>query len=384
MNPDVIVVGLGAMGSAALYQLAKRGAAVHGIDRFSPPHEHGSSHGETRITRQAVGEGDAYVPLVLRSHEIWREIEAETGLALFDACGGLVFAGAGSQHPRKRRFLEDTMALARQHAIPHEVLGASELAYRFPQFILKGDERAYYEPGAGMLFPERCIFAQLDLARRNGAAMLLDEPVLAIEPEGGGVRVRTARAGYAAPSVIVTAGAWNAGLLGRGDLTIRRQVLTWFEAESPDEYAPGRFPVFIALHGADDHCYGFPIPPGTAGFKIATETYDEAPAVPEETRREVEEAESDAFYDRHVAGRLRGIARRRVKAKTCLYTISPDLGFVIERLPRDPRIVLVSACSGHGFKHSAAIGEGLAELVLDGRPRVPLDAFGSGRFARPG
>ena len=235
-----------------------------------------------------------------------------------------------------------------------------------------------------MLFPERCISAQLELARRSGAEMLLDEPVLSIEAVGEGARVRTARGSHSAPVVVVTAGAWNAGLLGLGNLTIRRQVLTWFEAESPDEFAPGRFPVFISLHGADDQSYGFPIPPGTTGVKIATETYDEAPAVPEETRRDVAEAESHAVYDRHVAGRLRGIGRRRIKAKTCLYTMSPDLDFIVERLPHDPGIVVVSACSGHGFKHSAAIGEALAELVLDGSPRLSLDAFGSKRLASPG
>lgn len=387
MNADVIVVGLGAMGSAAAYQLAKRGARVVGIDRFAPPHEHGSSHGETRITRQAIGEGEAYVPLVLRSHEIWREIEAETGEELFLPCGGLVLSGSGSHHPKKAGFLDITVAAARRYGIAHEVLSAGEIARRFPQFVLQGDERGYFEPGAGLLYPERCIAAQLALAARAGATIRTGEIVTAIRPSGTGVRVETDGAVYEAATVIVAAGAWTPGLVGPalGRLEVYRQVLTWYEVEDPADYAPERFPVFISMHGDDgDQSYGFPIPAGTAGLKVATEAYDGLLSSPDLIDRNVTAAETGATYDRHVAGRLRGVRRVCLKAKTCLYTQAPDANFVIDRDPESERILLASACSGHGFKHSPAIGEALAQLALDGRTAADLTPFALARWGAAG
>lgn len=375
---DVIVVGLGAMGSAAAYQLAKRGARVIGIDRFAPPHDQGSSHGDTRITRQAIGEGEHFVPLVLRSHEIWREIEAETGEALFDACGALILSGASSSHPKKAGFLDRTIAAARRFDIPHEVLSAPDIAARFPQFILEGDESGYFEPDAGLLKPEACIAAQLGLARRAGAAIHANEPVAAIEPTGSGVRVTTARGTYEAGRAVVTAGAWSPGLVGAAldGLEIHRQVLTWFEVDRPEEYRPGRFPVFIWMHGAEgEQSYGFPVSEGSHGFKVATEIYEGALPAPEYARRTVDPAEITHIYERHVAGRFHGVRPDCVKAATCLYTMAPDNRFLIDRHPDSDRILLASACSGHGFKHSAAIGEALAELALEGRSRISLSPF---------
>lgn len=378
MVADAIVIGLGAMGSAAALQLARRGAKVVGIDRFSPPHEHGSSHGETRITREAIGEGECYVPLVKRAHEIWREIEAETGEELLVQCGGLVLSGARSSHPKKAGFLDQTVAAARRYNIPHEVLSAEEVRTRFPQFVLEGDERAYFEPGAGFVYPERCIAAQLRLAAQAGASIRTGEIVTAISSSGSGVRVETDRGVYEAGRAILSAGAWNPGLAVSplGHMSIHRQVLNWFEAEDPAQYTPGRFPVFIWMHGSEgDQSYGFPIPPGTEGLKVATETYERTLGSPDEIDRTVASVETAFTYDKHVRGRLRGVTERCLKSKTCLYTLAPDSRFVIDAHPENDRLTIVSACSGHGFKHSAAIGEAVAEHTLEGRSRLDLSPF---------
>lgn len=367
------------MGSAAAYQLARRGASVVGIDRFAPPHAQGSSHGHTRITRQAIGEGESYVPMVLRSNEIWREIEAATGETLFLPCGALIMAEAGSHHPQKAGFVDATIAAARRFAIAHEVLDAAEIAARYPQFILRGDERGYHEPGGGLLYPERCIAAQLRLAAGAGAAIRTGEVVTAVEATGSGVRIVTDRDTYEAGRAIVSAGAWNPGLVGPalGHMRLHRQMLGWFDVDEPADYAPDRFPVFMRMHGqAGDQCYGFPIPAGTEGFKVATEAYPDALPSPEAMDREVAPAEIDDVYDRHVAGRFRGVRRRTLEATTCLYTLAADNRFVIAAHPESRHVIVVSACSGHGFKHSAAIGEAAAELALTGAAALDLAAFG--------
>jgi sarcosine oxidase len=215
-NFDVIVVGLGAMGSAAVYQLAKRGVKVLGIDRYNPPHAYGSTHGETRITRLAIGEGLEYVPLVMRSHEIWREIESETNYELLVQCGGLIIAkrnGAGTHHG-KHQFLKRTIAAAQQFDIEHETLTADEIKARFPQFNLEGDEEGYYERAAGFVMPERCVQAQLELAQQRGASVKTNERVLSYDVDSNGsITVKTDKRVYNAQRLIISAGSYiNQGL----------------------------------------------------------------------------------------------------------------------------------------------------------------------------
>ena len=219
------------MGSASLYQLARRGARVIGIDRFVPPHDRGSSHGESRITRQAIAEGDEYVPFVLRSHEIWRELEADTGESLLLPVGGLLLgreAGTTARHHGQADFVRRTIAVAERHRITHEVLNATEVGKRFPQFRLVSDEVGYYEPGAGVLRPERCIATQLDRAQAHGAIVRAGETVAGVNAAGNGVQVTTDAAAYTAGYAVVTAGAWLPGLLGGPFATlleVHRQVL---------------------------------------------------------------------------------------------------------------------------------------------------------------
>src|SRR5271167_2397504 len=208
---DVVVVGLGAMGSAALYQAAKLGASVIGIDRFTPPHDRGSSHGDTRITREAIGEGREFVPLVQRSHRIWEELETATGRSLLTRNGALVLASqsVSGDHHGSSSFVQDTISTAQEFGIAHEVLDAGEIRRRYPQFKLSGDELAYFEPGAGFRRPEACIETQLALASQIGASIFTSETVLDIrEEKPGAVEVKTDRATYSAARVIVAAGPW--------------------------------------------------------------------------------------------------------------------------------------------------------------------------------
>lgn len=382
---DVIVVGLGAMGSATLYQLAQRRVRVLGLDRFGPPHDHGSSHGETRITRQAIGEGEEYVPFALRSHEIWRALEAETGGGLLFPVGGLLIGRERStaRHHGQSDFIGRTIAAARRYEIAHEVLGAAEVAHRFPQFRLAGDERAYYEPGAGFLRPERCVATQLYRARALGATMRTGETVAAITPRGDAVDVVTDRATYAAARVVVTAGAWLPALLGgpfAKVLGVYRQVMHWFAADDAATFAPGRFPIFIWIHGSGPGDYFYGLPLVADGVKIASEQFDESTA-PDRVDRAVSPAEPAATYAAHVRGRLAGVTNRCVRSATCLYTVTPGSRFLIDRHPDAERVIVASPCSGHGFKHSAAIGEAIAELVTEGRSRIDLAPFSLARVS---
>jgi sarcosine oxidase len=383
---DFLVIGLGAMGSAALYQLAKRGNKVIGLDRFAPPHAMGSSHGETRITRQAVGEGRDYVPLVIDTHRIWRELEAETGDQLLNACGVLVMApGVGeTSHHGKPDFVARSTEAARDFGITHEVLNGKEVAHRFPQFLnLEGNEKAYYEPGGGYVLPERCINAQLTRAEQLGAVIRAGVEVLSITQTGTGVRVDTTAGTYEADQVVVSAGAWNAPLLGGPFdrlLTVNRQVLHWFELEDRSAYRANA-PVFIWMHGARDadYLYGFPPLPGDRRLKVATEQY-ETTTTADTIDRDVDPAESDKMYRDHVKGRMAGVTPRVVQAAACLYTVTPDRGFIIDRHPDQDRVFVVSACSGHGFKHSAGIGNVVAEKVAEGRSSIDLSPFSVSRF----
>jgi sarcosine oxidase len=387
MRTDVAVLGLGAMGSATLYQLARRGVAALGIDRYAPPHAMGSTHGETRITRCAVGEGDCYVPLVQRSHEIWRELEAETGQPLLETCGLLMMAPRGVEtgHHGKTNFLNRTIAVARCNGIQHEVLDSAQIGARYPSFGLKGDEEGYFEPGGGFVRPEACVAAQLSRATELGARIRTGCEVKALTPGTSGVLLETSDGPVTADRVVVSAGAWSGRLLGgpfRPRLVPRRQLLHWFPVADESRFAPSVFPAYIWMHGAtsEDYFYGFPALSGSGVVKVASEQYvDECD--PDLLERKVEPEDSRAMFEEHVAGRLKGVSAGPARAAACMYTVTPDSDFVIDHHPDSERIIVVSACSGHGFKHSAAIGEAVAELTCDGRTALDLHPFRSGRFS---
>lgn len=388
---DTIVVGLGAMGAATLLHLARRGQRVLGIDRWDPPHAWGSTHGDTRITRCGIGEGEAYVPLVLRSNELWREIEAETGEALLTRCGALILApadGAAVVHG-KPGFVQRAISAARRFNVPHEVLQPDEAMRRFPQFRLHGDELVYFEPGGGYVRPERCVAAQLALACRHGASIRPNTPVVSIVRDGAGVRVETESGDVVrAAEVVLAAGAWSPGLAGpvlAPRMAVTRQVLHWFPARDPAAFAPERFPVFIWTHGnrPEDGIYGFPIPPGTEGLKVAMEQYETAVPDADSLAREVRPEEVAFMHREHLAIRLPDLLPHALRSVVCPYTMTPDGDFLVTRVPGNDRVLLVSACSGHGFKHSAGLGEAVAALLVDGASDR-LSAFHARRFATAG
>jgi sarcosine oxidase len=384
---DSIVLGLGAMGSAAACHLARRGNRVLGIDRYSPPHALGSTHGDTRITRLAIGEGGHYTPLALRSHELWRELERETGRTLLTCNGGLVISSAAKTSiSHVENFFANTVAAARRFGIAHELLDAAAIRTRFPGFNVGDDEHGYFEPGAGFVRPEACVAAHLEIAGRRGATLRRDETVRGFAASGREVTVTTDRGEYRADRLIVTAGAWLPDLVGpevARHFKVYRQTLFWFDVEGAlSAYVPEHFPIFIwELQQRAQGIYGFPAIDGArGGLKIGAEHYERTTTA-DGIDRTVSQVETDAMYDRLVAPFLPGLGRRCVRSAVCLYTVTPDFGFVIDRHPASDRVLIASPCSGHGFKHSAAIGEALAEIVVDGASRLDLGSFRLDRFA---
>jgi sarcosine oxidase len=381
---DVIVLGLGAVGAATARALALDGTRVLGLDRFAPPHERGSSHGDTRITRLAVGEGAPYAPLVRRSHEIWRELEAERGTSLLVECGGLVMGvpGATGQHGAAD-FVGATLSVAEDAGIAHERLDAAAIAERFGVFSVT-TESGYYEPTAGYLRAEACVAAQLASAAQHGAHLRTNEPVLAWRADADGVEVRTPAGRYGAARLVLAAGAWIGALAPplAPRFRVHRQVLYWFEVTSDAERLAA-MPVFIWMHGTTpgEFCYGFPALDGPrGGVKVATEQLV-VTTEPDEVERTVSAAEVAQMYETHVRGRIAGLGPRVERTATCLYTVTADSGFVIDRHPDAERVIVLSPCSGHGFKHSAAVGEIGARLALGTDPGLDLTPFSLARLA---
>lgn len=382
---EVAVLGLGAMGAATLYQLSKAGVKAIGVDRHAPPHAQGSSHGDTRITRLSNGEGPQYLPMVRNSHRIWRELEALSGETLFEQCGVLVMTSSPVYDPQDPAdFTHRTIELANAYGIEHQVLNATQIRQRFGQFTPVLDSAiGYFEPEGGYLHPERCIAVQLQLAQRQGARLRLNETVLALENQGPAVRITTDQGVIHADQVIVSAGMWSAGLLGAPFdrlLRVCRQTLYWFEVSDPTRFAP-RSPSFILTHGPafNDVSYGFPPLPGEGSMKIATEQYDTA-CDPLHLDRQVSAEQVRTMYRTQVAGRFSGVGSQALKTSVCAYTVTPDYHFIIDQHPRLDNVTVVSACSGHGFKHSAGLGEAMAQRCLHGSSEVDLSAFSLQRF----
>lgn len=382
---ESLVIGLGAMGAATVYQLAKAGVKVAGIDRHHPPHTFGSSHGDTRITRLSVGEGAQYVPIVRNSHRIWRELEALSGESLFEQSGLLVLTSHDDFDPSDETdFTLRTIGLAQTYGIEHDVLDAAQIRQRFPQFAQVADSAiGYYEPGGGFVRPERCIEVQLRLAEQQGAVLYKGETVTHISSDEHGVTVTTDQRTLQADKLVVSAGNWAGGLLGAPFdrlLKVYRQQLFWFELE-PGAQLVGASPTFIFTHGlGEGHTnYGFPALPGEGSLKIATAQYHTS-STPETLDRTVSPAQEREMYEQQVQGRLCGVTAKVVKSAVCAYTVTPDHHFIIDQHPTLQHTLVVSPCSGHGFKHSAALGEAFAQWCIRGTSELDLSSFSLRRF----
>jgi sarcosine oxidase len=366
---DVAVVGLGAMGSHTALELATRGRRVLGIDRHRPPHTLGSTHGRTRIIREAYFEEPLYVPIVQRAYDLWRRLEERSGARLLTVTGGLMLGASDSE------VVVGARASAVEHGLPYEELSARQVRERFPAYAVPDEHEAILEPRAGFLEPEAAVEATLALAAAAGAELRFDEPVRELE----GNALRTARGTYVADRVVVAAGPWLPELVpGLAALfTAARQPLLWLDPQEPALFTPERFPVFVWEWKPGWAFYGFP--DVGDGFKAAVHHHGE-PTTPDTVDRRLRPDDEEAI--RELVRRFfpAGDGELRESA-VCLYTNTPDEHFVIDRLPDDERVLVASPCSGHGFKFAPAVGEILADLATGESPRFDLAPFALRRFA---
>jgi sarcosine oxidase len=378
MAYDVIVLGLGAMGSAAAQHLAERGTRVLGIEQFTSPHDKGASHGGSRMIRQAYFESPDYIPLVLRAYELWRKLERDTGTRLLHITGGMNI-GAGNGELVRR-----TIEASTQHSIPFEVLEGRAISARFPEVIPLAGDVAVQETNAGYLFPEECIRAQLARASHAGAELKFEERVLAWSAVGDRVEVRTGKGAYSAGHLVITAGPWaNQALDGIFPLRVTRQVMAWIQPRTGVmPFLPDRFPVFLS-EDADGgaHGYGFPAIDGPkGGMKVAVHGSADV-CTPDTIDREIHERDLRRIVEQ-LRVRIPALDGKVLRAQTCLYTMSPDEHFVIGAHPQFASCSIACGFSGHGFKFAGVVGEILADLARQGSTAHPIGLFSPMRFAR--
>lgn len=384
---DVIVIGVGAMGSSACYQLARRGVRVLGIEQFDIAHGLGSSGGQSRMIRLAYYEHPDYVPLLRRAYELWDRFEAESGQKLLYRTGGLYMGAPASE------FIAGSLRSARQHGLPHEELSHAEIARRFPQFTLPANYIGMYEPEAGFLLSERAIATHVHLARRLGAKVHENETVRSIRETGGDVSVTTHRGTYEAARVIITAGAWTAdhGVPRGVELTVTRQILGWVTPPRPQLFQLGAFPCWAleaepsGVAGYPGVYYGFPMRPGEMTLKLARHL--PGPRVDPNTIDRTPHAEDEQDFRPALQRYLPAADGPLDHMHVCMYTLSPDSHFILDRLHHadgsPPRRIIACGFSGHGYKFASVIGEILADLVTHGSTDLPIDFLSAERFRRP-
>ncbi len=370
---DAIVIGIGGMGSAAVYHLARRGMKTLGLEQFDIPHDRGSSHGTNRIIRLAYWEHPSYVPLLRRAYELWRELEHLSEERL------LIITGSIDAGPEGCRTVRGSLLSCERHHLPHETMNAAELHHRYPGYRLTSDMIAVHQPDGGFVLSERAIVAYVMAAQALGADVHAREPVREWEPGSDGVRVYTSRGAYAADRLVITAGPWAASLvpaLARAAVP-ERQVLLWAQPLRPEYFRLGAFPVFN-MEVSEGRFYGFPVY-GIPGFKIGKYHHRREQTDPDRVDREIHPDDEAVLRD--------GIRRYFPDAdgptmalKTCLFTNSPDEHFILDRHPDLPNVCLAAGFSGHGFKFCSVVGEIMADLALEGRSAFDLSLFGIKRL----
>lgn len=372
---DIVVAGLGAMGSSTAAHLAMRGKKVVGFDRWSPGHGNGSSHGDSRIIREMYFEHPMYVPLLQRAYELWDELGTKSNKHLLHKIGGLMIGDENGM------LVTGTLRSGRDYNLKHEVLGPREVTRRYPAFALRDDLVAVLDPRAGYLNPEECNKAHLDLAAANGAQLNFDEPIISWTSSDACVTVTTSKGRYSADHLVLCVGARTGSLLNGLELPleVERQAVFWMEpASSGREYEPWAFPIYAYEYIPGEICYGFPRL--AKGVKASIMHSGEVVADADNVRRTVGDDEATVLrqaLESIVPALSRGTVTRR---DTCLFTNTPDHDFVIDFHPAHPRVVVSSACSGHGFKFASVIGEIQADLVTEGKSRFELSPF---RIDRP-
>ena len=374
---DAIVVGLGAMGSAALYQLSRRGKRVLGLEAFAPGHQLGSWHGESRVIRMAYYEHPNYVPLLRRAYELWREVEQDSGEDLLTVTGGLMIGTPESE------LVDGSLRSAQQHGLEYEMLSAHEVQRRYPAFHLQADEVALWEPRAGFLRPERCVASFVRGAQAAGADAHYGEPVGAWQVGATGVEIQTSSGAYLADQVVFACGARMSGVLRDTipPITAERIPLFWMQPTEPDLFARPRLPIYLWEVGAGDHFYGFPHVEWP-GVKVARHHSGEY-CDPDRVERAVT-SEDERRLRSAIGERIPALNGAVVSSLVCLYENSPDGHFLIDRLPTCPNVIYAGGFSGHGFKFASVVGEILADLVTRDRATPDADFLRAERLgARP-
>jgi sarcosine oxidase len=356
------------MGSAVTYHLAKKGLRVLGLEKYSMNHDYGSSHGRTRIIRTAYFEHPSYVPLVQRASELWFALQAEAEMNLIKMTGGLMLGKPAS------RLVSGTLRSVKEHDLQHEVLEPKEIVDRFPAFHPHEGEIGVYEKNAGILYPEECIKAHDTLAEKYGAELHFNEPIIQWNVQAGVVRVRTAKGTYTGNSAVIATGSWMPQVVPELNplLQCERQILFWFRpVKDQDFFMPERMPVFIWATGDLGYFYGFP--DLGDGVKVARHHGGELTS-PEKVRRQVtveDETPVREFLSHHIPS-ANGLL---LSSATCLYTNTPDEHFIISHHPKHRNVIILSPCSGHGFKFASAIGEIATQMIKDGRAKLDISMF---------
>ncbi|WP_436346314.1 N-methyl-L-tryptophan oxidase [Natronorubrum sp. FCH18a] len=371
---DVIVIGVGGMGSATTFHLAERGLDVLGLERYDVPHTMGSSHGITRIIRRAYYEHPSYIPLIERAYKLWDDLAAETGREVIHRTGSI---DAG---PEGNVVFEGSLTSCEEYDIPHEVLTSEEVSERFPGYRLPDGHMALYQPDGGFVVPEQSIIGHVEAAQAAGAEVRARERVHDWEetPDEG-VRVETDRGTYEAENLVLAAGAWNGTLADalEGLAVPERQVLGWFQPDRPSLFEPDRFPVWN-LKVEEGRFYGLPIY-DVPGFKIGKYHHRDEQVDPDDYATEPEP--EDERLLRAVTGKCFPEADGpTMRLATCMFTNSPDEHFILDTLPDHPQVAVGAGFSGHGFKFASVIGEILADLAVDGDTDRPIEMFRLERF----
>jgi sarcosine oxidase len=369
---DVVVVGVGGMGSAACYHLARRGVDVLGLERFDVPHTRGSSHGDVRIIRLAYHEHPSYVPLVRAAFDEWRRLDAETDREVLDVTG---YVAAGTPD-------SETVVGAKEaceaNDVPHEVYDGAELSERIPAFSVPDDFEAVYESQGGFVRSPECIAAHVERTFEHGGTVRGREAVESWSETGEGVRVRTDEATYTADHLVVAAGAWTGDLLPVLDdhLTVERQVNRWFQPPDPDAFSRERFPTFV-LDTPEADFYGFPRV-GRPGVKVGIHHHFEETVDPDDREALDPRDEDERALTDDLAAYVPAASGPTLSLASCVYTNSPDERFVVDRL--SDSVTVAAGFSGHGFKFASAVGSALADLAVDGATDLPVDLFSADRL----
>jgi sarcosine oxidase len=369
------------MGSATAYQLSKRGAKVLGLEAFTPAHDKGSSHGESRIIRQAYFEDPAYVPLVLRAYELWDQLQEESNEDLLTITGGVAIG------PTKGALVAGCLRSAKQYGLGHALIDAKEMQRRFPQFALTEDEVAFYEEKAGYLKPEECIRQHLRGASKRGADLRFEEPVLSwtASQEGDGVSVTTEKETYNAKSLVISVGPWFAELVSDVSMpvVVSRRVLFWLKPlYESSNFDRGVFPIFLWEPEGSPLFYGLPRISEDGSPKVGIHSGNET-CTPSTIDRRINPRDESAIRSA-IGTRIPSLNGEVSHATTCMYTMTPDEHFIVDTHPDHPQVILAAGFSGHGFKFSSVVGEILCDLAMTRETSTDIRIFSGSRFRKRG